>query len=263
MTVPLVSVITTVFNGAGTLPATVESILNQELQDIEYIIVDDGSTDDTADWLAQLQDPRVKVIRIQRAGRGVALNVGLAHATSELIAILDADDIAAPGRLAIQENLMEQYDDYTVLACQCTPVLSALTKDLKTSVRPRTVDPREFIKNNAICHSGAMIRSAALQDVGNYDAGRTELFDYDLWLRFAAQGCRIGILDIPLVFKRLHKGQNFERKRRLNYLCSAYRCKQRALKLFPHSPFYRVYPIVTFLYGLLPICVRRLLMGCR
>ncbi len=259
---PLVSVLTTVFNGVGTLPATVESILNQSLQDLEYIIVDDGSTDATADWLAQLQDPRVKVVRIQHAGRGVALNVGLEQATSELIAILDADDIAAPGRLAIQENLMGQ-QDYTVLACQCTTTVSALPKELETTVLPRTVDPREFIKNNAICHSGAMIRRAALQDVGNYDADRTELYDYDLWLRLAAQGYGIGLLDMPLVFKRLHKGQNFERKRRLNYLCSAYRCKQRALKLFPHTPFDRLYPIATFVYGLLPISIRRLLMGYR
>ena len=99
---PLVSVVMSVYNGEGYLPASLDSLLAQEGVDFEIVVVDDGSTDQSPEILENYarKDYRVRVIRQENAGLTKALARGCGEATGELVARQDADDVSFPGRLA-------------------------------------------------------------------------------------------------------------------------------------------------------------------
>ena len=100
---PLVSVVMPVLNGADTVGAAVESVLGQTLTDIELIVIDDGSTDDTAAVLAGIHDQRLRIsTHPECRGLTASLRSGVELATSGLVARMDADDIAYPDRLALE-----------------------------------------------------------------------------------------------------------------------------------------------------------------
>jgi glycosyltransferase involved in cell wall biosynthesis len=95
---PTVSVITPAFNAAPYVRETLDSVLAQTFTDFEVIVVDDGSTDETAaivDWYAQ-RDPRVRVVRQANRGIAAARNTAIAHARGRFLALLDSDDLWFP-----------------------------------------------------------------------------------------------------------------------------------------------------------------------
>ena len=107
-----ISVLMAVFNCDKYLKEAIDSILDQTWEDFEFIIVNDGSTDNSLGILRAYQDKRLKIITYKE-NRGVAYarNVGLKHCTSDYIALMDADDVALPDRLKLQyEYLMEHND---------------------------------------------------------------------------------------------------------------------------------------------------------
>ena len=105
---PLVTVLMPVYNAAPYLAEAVESILSQTLTDFEFLVVDDGSTDDSVEILRQYNDPRIRIIRnLGNLGIARALNRGLEEAAGRYVARMDADDISRPGRLARQLAFME------------------------------------------------------------------------------------------------------------------------------------------------------------
>jgi succinoglycan biosynthesis protein ExoO len=112
-----VSVLIPAFNSAATLPRAVMSALAQDLRDLEVVIVDDGSRDETAEVARQLAsgDPRVRLITLARnGGKSVAMNAGIAIARGQWIAVLDADDWYAPDRLSTLLANADQYDVHLV-----------------------------------------------------------------------------------------------------------------------------------------------------
>src|SRR5579862_1738644 len=111
MNTPIVSVITTVHNGMPYLPVAIESIQKQTFPDWEYIIVDDGSTDDTSETLKAYsrQDPRLRIVtNAQCLGPFPSANRALGEARGRFIARLDADDEALPSRLGKQIDYLEK-----------------------------------------------------------------------------------------------------------------------------------------------------------
>jgi glycosyltransferase involved in cell wall biosynthesis len=113
---PLVSVITPAFNAAGTLLRAYRSIVAQSCTDWEYILVDDGSSDNTAEIIAESQDPRVRsVVRIANGGSGAALNAGVRHASGSYLAFLDADDEFLPTHLEAHIAVMEREPNIDLL----------------------------------------------------------------------------------------------------------------------------------------------------
>ena len=111
----LISVITTTYNAENTVEDTILSVLNQKGVELEYVIVDDGSTDKTLDVMKRYSDPRIHIFEAGRVGRGNALNIGIANSTGKYIAILDADDVSHPYRLKTQLVVMEQHEEIDVL----------------------------------------------------------------------------------------------------------------------------------------------------
>src|SRR5574341_134174 len=119
MSAPRLSVLMSVYNGGQYLGECVESILNQIFRDFEFIIVDDGSTDDSWQILRHYaeQDERIVLLRNQ-PNRGVvqALNQGLDHAQAQIIARQDADDVSHPERFRRQIDFLDQHLDYGLVA---------------------------------------------------------------------------------------------------------------------------------------------------
>jgi len=111
---PLVSVILPTYNAMAFLAQAVESVLTQDYSQMELLVIDDGSTDGTADHAA-LQDPRIRVLRQKNAGPAAARNLGLAHAQGELVAFIDADDFWLPGKLRTQVAYLLAHPDVHIV----------------------------------------------------------------------------------------------------------------------------------------------------
>src|SRR5262245_23084317 len=110
-----VSVVVPTFNRAGTLPSSLASLLEQEDVDLEVVVVDDGSTDDTPELLASFGDARLRPLRIPHAGIAAARNAGVAASRTPYVAFHDSDDLALPGRLATPVTFLDAHDDIDVV----------------------------------------------------------------------------------------------------------------------------------------------------
>jgi len=253
---PRVSVLTTVFNGMPFLEAAIQSIFAQNLADWEHVVVDDGSFDDTRRYLESWTNSRVRPVFRPRSGRGVALNVGLAQCRGEYVAILDADDTALPFRLACQVAALDAHPELAMVAGGAIYSESEASSVESHGCRTVELHTRQLIGRNPVIHSSVMIRREALCAVGGYDASRSNLFDFDLWVRLVESGGRIGLVDLPLIFRRIHPDQYFERRNRLGYLWAGFLVRRRAARLFGSSFRDHLLPYAGFVYGLLPRQIR-------
>ena len=114
-----ISVLTTVDKGREFLKECVNSVQSQSFENWEHIIVSDGATDDIVCYLEQLSDPRQRIFLSSKIGRSRALNLGIQNCSTDLIAILDADDIAHPRRLQIQFDKMQSLPAASALSSKC------------------------------------------------------------------------------------------------------------------------------------------------
>jgi glycosyltransferase involved in cell wall biosynthesis len=200
---PAVSVLMSVHNGAPLVAAAVASVLGQSDGNLELIVVDDGSTDATAEVLAAVADPRLRVQRQAHTGLTRALNRALAVARGPLVARLDADDVALPERLARQLAFLAAHDEVGLLGT------AAREEDPGGGpariVRPPTTDAalrRALIRANPFVHSSVMVRRELLERAGGYDERLAVAQDYDLWMRLARLTRMANLSDV-LVVRRL------------------------------------------------------------
>jgi glycosyltransferase involved in cell wall biosynthesis len=202
---PTVSVTMCVFNGEAFVGQAIESILGQTFADLELIVVDDGSTDGTAAVLAGYSDPRLQVLSKPHLGIPKARNHALSQARGEFIAVLDADDMAHPTRLAHQVDYLCQHPPIVVLGSGYLQVDLMRNRTLEI-MPPRTNDAirRAMVTGNPICHSSAMIRRSALDRAGHYSESFSFSEDYELWSRLAQVG-ELCNLDEVLVTRRYHE----------------------------------------------------------
>ncbi|MCS7035004.1 MAG: glycosyltransferase [Phycisphaerae bacterium] len=214
MATPRVSVILPVYNGQEYLAEAVESILHQSFDAFELIIVDDGSTDRSPAILRRYaaHDPRIHLISRPNTGLVGALRDGLAAARSDLIARMDADDIALPQRLEKQYHYMVAHPECVLLGTfvrAIDPHGLLLWDETSGPVTHEEID-RELMKGRGgvIRHPAAMMRLEAVRRVGGYRDHYNTAEDLDLFLRLAEIGRIANLPEILLLYRQHYKSVN-------------------------------------------------------
>lgn len=204
---PLVSVLMSVRDAEQWVAQAVESVLRQTIQDFEFLVVDDGSTDRTGIILDELGDPRLRVIHQAQAGLTRSLNHALRLATAPLVARMDADDVALPERLARQLAFLDAHPEVGLLGTGWHEI-SPAGEILRTNRPPRDdrAIRRALIRANPFAHSSVVMRRQALEAAGLYDERFPVAQDYELWLRMS-RVTRMANLPEPLVLRRLTPGR--------------------------------------------------------
>lgn len=205
---PLVSVVLPVFNAGSLVGAAIDSVLRQTLTDLELIVVDDGSTDDTRAVLGRYQDRRLRVLGF-KSNRGVvhALNFGVAAATSTYIARLDADDRAMPNRLRRQMDLL-QSDESIGLVFSGWRWLDHSGARSRGIVAPSTSHAALRLGlhfGNPIVHSSVVFHRQRWLDAGGYMQQDWPAEDYGLWVRMSRM-CQVHAVPEALVLMNHSKG---------------------------------------------------------
>ncbi|HTW27295.1 MAG TPA: glycosyltransferase [Acetobacteraceae bacterium] len=177
-----VSTIIPAYNAAGTISRTIESALAQTLPPLEILVVDDGSTDATAEIVGRFGPP-VRLVRKPNGGPASARNLGAREAQGEWLAMLDADDWWYPDKLARQLAL----DDDPRIA-----IIHALASHSRMRV-PSEIRFADLWRANLLINSTVLIRRSVFQALGGFDEDRRliSVEDYNLWLRVAESGWRI------------------------------------------------------------------------
>lgn len=228
-----VSVIIPTYNGAAFLSHAIESILLQSHRNLELIVVDDGSTDNSAaiaDSYARV-DGRVRVLRQDQGGEPAAYNAGVANARFALVARLDHDDVALPERLALQVAFLEKHEDIAVVGGamryidgEGTLTGGKLSYPLTPEACHAALAKTTF---GPIGNPSAMLRKAAFEKVGGCRTQFRGASDFDLWLRMD-EHFKIANLPDFLVDYRLH-GSNVTFKKRFDQLVQAQIAMQATL----------------------------------
>jgi len=250
---PKVSVVTSVYNGEKYIEECVQSILNQSFKDFEFILLDNGSTDGTAKFLDQINDPRVRVVHQENLGIPQSLNKGVQLARGELVARLDADDVSYPHRLEHQVQFMDANKDHVLCGggyqCWINGSLSPQTVPLPLTDQ----DIRSRLSRfNPIAHSAVVFRKDAFLQVGGYDRHLLFTQDYDLWIRLMKIG-KASNLEENLGFVRFYEASTWSRNKRVTFF-ETLKAKWKAYSLYGGSLFYLIY---FFLRGLLVLAVRK------
>jgi glycosyltransferase involved in cell wall biosynthesis len=202
-----VTVVVPVFNRLRYLGATLDSVLAQTHQGWELIVVDDGSQEDVAGFMAHYTDPRISFVRQANQGNAVARNTGIAQGQGGFVICLDSDDVWHPAMLASCVARLVALPEVNVVYTQVQYV------DGDGQLLPRPIGPKPhngdllepLLMGYPILPSSALARRSCFERWGAYTHG---LDDWELWLRWAAQGCRFVCIEQPLLQYRIHD-QNF------------------------------------------------------
>jgi GT2 family glycosyltransferase len=197
---PLVSVIIPTFNRAWAVERAVDSVLDQDYRPFELIVVDDGSTDQTAEILARYGN-QLTVVCQENRGVSAARNAGIARAEGDLIAFLDSDDFWRPKKLTIQVDFFTSHPD--ALICQTGEFWVRNGRRVNPGRRHRKLSGMIFTSSLELClvsPSAVMMRKTLFSMVGGFDETLPACEDYDLWLRVTRR-YPVHLIDAPLVVK--------------------------------------------------------------
>lgn len=192
-----ISVIVPVYNGARFLAAALESVGAQHYRPAEVIVVDDGSTDDTAAVAKRYGG--VRYLRQPNLGAAAARNAGAAAATGELLAFLDADDLWLPEKLTRQVRYLEQHPDVDAVVTHQRLAIAPGAE------RPGWV-PQEWLERPQVglVPSALMVRRTAFEAVGGFDVRYRTGEDTDWFARAKDAGVAVAILPETLVERHVH-----------------------------------------------------------
>lgn len=204
-----------VYNAQPTIESAVRSMLRQTHDELEIVVVNDGSTDATPDILREIgrRDSRLRVIHTPQRGIIHALNTGIAECEGDLIARMDADDVSHPDRIGAQVELMDAYPDVSVCSTLIrmfprSELMGGLVRyeEWLNSLVTHEQIMRDFFVESPVAHPSVMLRRQELVEVGGYrEMGWAE--DYDLWLRYHAAGKRFAKVPRTLFFWRQSSGR--------------------------------------------------------
>jgi len=206
MTNLIVTVLMSVYNGEKYLCEAVDSILNQTFKDFEFLIINDGSTDGTAEIIKSYQDSRIKIINNEKnIGLTKSLNKGLKFAKGEYIARMDADDISYPNRLEVQYEYMKSNSDLAICASSYEQI-NENGNTIKVIKGYLECEQLYYFLTfaNQLAHSTVFLRKSIILKLNGYDDKLIQSQDYDLWCRVSRIG-KIVRIDEILLKLRIHQ----------------------------------------------------------
>jgi glycosyltransferase involved in cell wall biosynthesis len=214
---PLVSIILPSFNHAAFVHEAVTSVLDQSFRDLELVVVDDGSSDGTADIVASIHDPRLTLIRLSENRAVHARNLALGRAAGQYIAFQNSDDIWLPSKLGDQLEVMERragrytagFTAVRIVDEKGMATSNTWASGLFTTVNRTSAEwLRQFLDfGNCLPLPSAIVRRTDLNSLRGFRASLVQLGDFDLWIRLAALG-EFFILPDPLTKVRVIPGVN-------------------------------------------------------
>lgn len=206
-TEPAVSVLMSVYNGWPYIREAVDSVLEQTCSNYEFIIVDDGSTDEGSVYIDTIDDPRVRIIHQGRQGLGKPLNRWMRQCRGEYIMRMDADDINTPDRIGKQKAFLDKNPEVIMVGCQ----LGYFTEDSRSGVRRSNfcTEHDSIVSGlkrgwSVMSHPAIMFRKSLLDNIDGYIiTGAGE--DYSLIMDAARYGRLVNLPDV-LYKMRIHEG---------------------------------------------------------
>jgi glycosyltransferase involved in cell wall biosynthesis len=232
-----VSVIIPTYNRAYILPEAIESVLRQTYSNFELIVVDDGSTDETAKTVERFCDPHIRFVRRPRnGGVAAAKNTGLDIAGGELIATLDSDDLWRPQKLELHVKFLEEHPEvggvfsdlewtrgtqHVASMLSGYPVFARLLQD---GLRQGTCVFSEHALYTCLLEEMPMklqastLRADCVRRVGHFDESWRSGEDWEFALRFA-RICSLGYIDLPLTVQRTLADSTLQRHQKLDASC--------------------------------------------
>ena len=197
-----VSVVMSVYNAERYLAQAVGSVLQQDLEDFEFVVIDDGSTDGSLEILRSFSDKRLIVFEQENQGLPKALNRGVMQAQASTIARMDADDVAMPNRLRLQLGFLEQNSDHVAVGSNAR-VIDEHGSYVYTTNQP--VDDRSLrsrLPETPLIHPASMFRKAAFEAAGGYGEQMIGVEDTVLFNRMMRCGKMANVAE-PLIEYRI------------------------------------------------------------
>ena len=235
---PNLSVGVPVYNGEATIAETLASILAQTYIDFELIVIDDGSTDRTAEIVARFDDPRLRLLRFENAGLAASRNRAIAAARGRYLSFIDADDLWTPDKLADQYHTLNNAPNAAVVY-SFTDYIDAAGNWLRSGGHIALNGDAlghllltDFLENG----SNALIRRAACHHVNGFDESLPAAEDWDFFLKLAARYPFVCVPKPQILYRLTHSAMSFEVERQEQ---SCLRVIDRAFETAP-EPFRRL-----------------------
>lgn len=250
---PLISVLMGVYNCASTVEESIRSITDQTVTDWEFIICDDGSSDNTFEVVKALaeKEPRIVLIQNERnMGLAPTLNHCLRVARGTYTARMDGDDICAPDRFEKELAVLEGDPDCAVVSC----AMHSFDENglYGTTVYPASPKIEDFFRTSPFCHAGCMMRREVLQELDGYNESDAVMRfeDFDLWYRLYKAGYHGRNLTEPLYSMR--DDRNAYKRRKLKFRINSALLICRIYLDFKPGIRYLPYVAMPVIKGLLP-----------
>lgn len=203
MTDPLVSVVLPMFNRSKSVRMSAGSIIDQEYKNIEIILVNDGSEDDSGKICSELKakDSRIRLINLPiNSGVGFARSIGNKVATGKYIATMDSDDFSYPDRLYKQVKYMEEHPEISISGGNAIKISNGKKREMKMEKMDARLKSLLLYVDRAFVHPTTIFRKSFLEENAlNYCSGRTTDDDYDLYSRCLVHGAKFGNIDDVLI----------------------------------------------------------------
>lgn len=172
------------YNDEKYIKCAIDSILGQTFEDFEFIIINDGSIDQTQRILESYTDPRMKVIRQEKSGLPKSLNTAIKLSVGEYIARMDADDISLPERFHYQVELLDSNPTIGIVGTQCLHITEDGESFREYNVPTEDDEIKKLLPHsNPFVHGAVIFRRECVERAGLYNENFFNSQDYELWLR--------------------------------------------------------------------------------
>lgn len=230
---PLVSVIIPAYNAEETLLETIQSVLSQTFTDLEILIIDDGSSDNTVAIARAVQDPRVRVYTFKNGGAAMARNRGIAHSTGEFLSFIDSDDLWTPNKLEKQLDALQHMPDAGGVYSWTLIMNESGEKFYPGNCESYSGDVYAHLLLSNFIGSGSnmLVRRTASDTIGGFDTTLHSHEDWDYYLRLS-QNWLFAVVSEPQILYR----------KREDSVCSNFEVMERYIfilhdKMFSTAPY--------------------------